>query len=60
MTLVKMADDKMADDRNVIGEKPLIEQSEKIALSAEEHFQLIKIVSSLSNKFFHKKCKCEQ
>ena len=29
MPLVKMPDDKMADDRNVIDEKPLIAQPEK-------------------------------
>ena len=29
MPLVKMPEDKMADDRNVIGEKPLIAQPEK-------------------------------
>ena len=29
MTLVKIPDDKMADDGNVISEKPLIAQPEK-------------------------------
>ena len=48
LPLVKMADDKMADDRNVFGEKPLIAQPEKYPnIIAEQHFHLMKIVSSL-------------